>query len=366
MKSLQPRLPVVLLLAVALFLFSCHRGLTGSGNETDDDTGHPITDDDQSNADDDAAKPYNVIEHTDLGGAWDCQLSAACVDDYYSFLTFAAPWAEPISDGALIHQIGAIEDGLVQPFTDPLPAEELRTAIATALNISFLLDGINQRLLEVTVIGEWETDQYVEKHLLFTDPFVGTFEGIYLTPKGEGPFPAVIAIHGHRARASLYRDFWHGRDYPSHGLAILMLTMRVMAIDYNEHFVSRALLLNGFALMGLRVYEALLGFKYLNYRPEIAHDRIGLIGHSGGSSTSNLTVRLEPGFAAYVSDLQIDYSEWGNLWEPYHCETIPKVFPYHLLINDFTTSSVPVKTVPYNYTNGMKEIFDFFDLWLKP
>jgi len=335
-----------------------------AGEPVDDDAA-PGVDDDSANQNDDTSDADHVIEQTDLGAQWECSIAAWCIDDYLNFLTFAAPWARPISDRALARQINRVQTGAVEPLTSPLPADELRAAIRDALGIGFLLDGIDERPLTVTLIGEDETSEYFEKHLLFTDPYVGTFDAIYLTPKGDGPFPAVVAIHGHRTRASIYRDYFHGNEYPAHGYAILMLTMRVMFIDPFEHIISRDFLLDGFALMGMRVYEALLGLKYLRHRPEIDDERIGLIGHSGGSSASNLTIRLEPDFAAYVSDLQIDYCEWGAYFEPYHCETIPRLFPYHLLISDFTTSSVPVKTVPYGYTDGMREIFDFFDTWLK-
>ena len=81
---------------------------------------------------------------------------------------------------------------------------------------------------------------------------------------------------------------------------------------------------------------------------------------SGGSSASNLTVRLEPAVRAFVSDCQVDWYKSSD-FELYHCETAPALFPYHELINAFTTAAVPVKAVPYGYTNGMDEIFAFFD-----
>ena len=89
--------------------------------------------------------------------------------------------------------------------------------------------------------------------------------------------------------------------------------------------------------------------------------RIGLIGHSGGSSTGNLTVRLGAGFAAYVSDYHVEYAEWVADFEVIHCETVPALYPYAALINDFATSATPVLTVPYGYTDGVEPIFGFFD-----
>ena len=88
-------------------------------------------------------------------------------------------------------------------------------------------------------------------------------------------------------------------------------------------------------------------------------EKIGLIGHSGGSSTGNLTVRIEPKFKAFVSDNQVDWYKSSDT-EPYHCETAPALYPYHDLINDFTTSVTPVLQVPYGYVTGMQPIWQFF------
>lgn len=129
-----------------------------------------------------------------------------------------------------------------------------------------------------------------------------------------------------------------------------MLTLRVMGVGLAvlvEHNVALRLLAEGFALMGLRVYESLLGPKFLRHWPGIAPERIGLIGHSGGSSTSNLTVRQGTGFRAYVSDRAVDCAEWIPLLRMYHCETVPALYPYAALINNLSTCTVPALKVPY-------------------
>jgi len=306
----------------------------------------------------------NVEEREDPGAAWGCANPAICIEDYVEFLRLAKPYADPMPASEIRKQLLEIDRGQVPTIPGPLSEEGLRDAVADILNIRFLLEGIRGRLLAVTTIGRTENPDHTQYELLFQDPWVGVFEGILLVPKGQGPFPAVLAIHGHNDDARVYRDKYHGGEYPARGYAILMLTMRAMGSGLEslvEHYIAREFLLNGFNLIGLRVYESLLGLKYLRYLPAVAGDRIGLIGHSGGSSTGNLTVRLEPGFAAYVSDFSVDYAEWVPFFNVYHCETVPELYPYNLLITDFGTCSVPIRSVPYGYTNGMEEIFDFFD-----
>jgi hypothetical protein len=242
-----------------------------------------------------------------------------------------------------------------------------------------LLDGIDERELDVITSSTKDLGDATERDLVIVDPYVGTFKGILLTPKGPGPFPAVVAIHGHPDDAEIYRDSFHGKDFPSHGYAILMLTMRAMAIDASEHGITVDLLRGGFTLVGLRDYETLLGFKYLRFLAQkgrgIDDARVGLIGHSGGSSASDLTVRIEPRFKAYVSDNSVDWhrsdSAWGQITgdlEPYHCETVPALYPINDQIRDFSTSKTPIKQVAYGAaqdTSGNDAIVAFFDTILK-
>ncbi len=183
-------------------------------------------------------------------------------------------------------------------------------------------------------------------------------------PHGEGPFPAVLALHGHPETAEIFRDVHFGAELPVAGYAVLMLTSRVMAIDDVEHDVSWALLERGFSLMGLRMTEALLGLKVLRHDARIDADHIGLMGHSGGSSTGTLLVRVEPRFQAFVADNVVDWFRSGED-EPYHCETIPELYPLHDQVNDFSTSEAPVLRTAYGFLGALPELLDFFDAHLR-
>ncbi|HPM77046.1 MAG TPA: hypothetical protein PK961_08145 [bacterium] len=356
-QSLNEMFALILLIAFPLIILtSC-----AADSESDTDRGTVAdNDDDDDDNDDDDASLYNVLERENLGGQYEDD-PGADVDDYLDFIQQAAEYADPISQDEIWQQMNEIDAGNVDLVGEQLSADDLRNTIAETLNIEFLLNGINKRLLVVTTIAIDETDAYVQRHLLFEDPWVGVFEGYLLTPKGDGPFPGVVAIHGHFDDAAVYRDDYHGYEYPAHGFAILMLTMRAMDCDQNESDISLALLTNGFTLMGLRVYETLLGVKYLRYLPAVPTERIGLIGHSGGSAASNLTVRLDAEIGAYVSDLDSDYAEWWPELDFIHCETIPELYPYHEHVNDYSTSATPILSVPYGYENGMAEIFSFFE-----
>lgn len=317
---------------------------------------------------DTAAPPVpNVAFVDDLGALPPCPDPATCKADYLAFLDKAAAYARPTTEEALHQALLDIDAGAVPQVPGPLSPDDLAAAIVDGLNLAFLVDGLDERPLTVTTIGRAEASGQVEEHLLLEDPWVGTFEALLLTPPGPGPFPAVLAVHGHGDDIWIYRDEYHGGEYPARGLAILMLGMRVMGSGppaMIENDVTKKMLVQGFPLMGMRVYESLLGFKLLRALPRIDAARVGLIGHSGGSSTGNLTVRLEPRLKGYVSDHQVAYAEWTRPYPFYHCETAPALYPYSGLINDPGTSDVPILKVPYKYTDGMEGIFAFFALHL--
>jgi hypothetical protein len=236
----------------------------------------------------------------------------------------------------------------------PLAAPELGQAIERALGIETLRADLASRRVDVARLRE-PGDDPREHRLLFRDPWVGSFEGLLLVPAGEGPFPAVLALHGHGDSAALYRDLHHARDYAARGIAILMLRFRAMEIDACEHELSRELLAQGTTLMGMRAYEALVALRHLSQRSDVDASRLALIGHSGGSSTGNLVIRLAPELRAYVSDHGVDYRHvvW---YEPWHCESVPALAPLARQVNDFSSARLPVWRVPYGF--GRQEWFE--------
>jgi hypothetical protein len=301
----------------------------------------------------------NISISEDPGADWACAEAGNCAADYLAFPEKAAQWRRPVSEADLEGSLQDIAAGKVEVLDGAVAPDELRNAILDNLNMRFLVEGMEGRALAVKIASDLDTGEYRETELLFEDPFVGTFKGILLRPKRGGVFPGIVAVHGHGDVAAVYRDRYHGAEYPGRGYAILMLTMRAMNIDDDEHSVTMALLVEGFNLIALRAYETMLGISFMRCLSEVDPDRIGLIGHSGGSSTGNLVVRIDPRVQAYVSDHQVNWYSSGE-GEPYHCETAPALYPWHKRINDFSTSQTPVLQVVYGYLSGMGEIWRFF------
>ncbi|MCZ7586904.1 MAG: hypothetical protein M5R36_28140 [Deltaproteobacteria bacterium] len=341
---------------------------TPDEDSADEDTGD-FTSDDDDGFEGDCPNAFCVIEQEDRGAVWACENACGCVDDYFDFVDIAAGDAHPISEQELEKVLLDLLNGTTRVDSDRMNETDLTEHILDAFNVRFLLDGINERPLVVRITDEFEIDGYLERDLLLTDPYVGTFEAILLLPRNvEKPVPGVVAVHGHTDDARIYRDDYHGREYPGEGLAIIMPTMRANCADENEDAVTRELLLNGFAFYTVRAYEALLAMRYLQSTAEVDEHRVGYIGHSSGSMVGNLLVRIAPDFRAVVSDNGGDYFKYtagplGEMW--LQDETAPGAYPVHPSINDLSDTVTPSLAVPYGYGGSMKSIFSFFKAELK-
>jgi len=313
-------------------------------------------------------RPEDALEGVSLtveiGALPRCPDAAECTEDYGRFVTLAAAYAGPQDLAALPLQLREIDAGNQPQVAPRLASEALRDEVIEGLGIGFLLADLPRRTLQVRVISEVDRGSYSEQELLLTDPWVGEFGALLLQPKLAERRAALLAVHGHGDTKEVYRDEYHGAEHAPRGYTTLILGMRAMGSGpsaITEHVITRELYRAGFSLMGMRVYESLLGLKFLRSLPTVEADKVALIGHSGGSSTGNLTVRVDPTIAGYVSDHQVAYAEWVAGINVYHCETVPSLFGYSEQLNDPADSPVPTLKVPYKYTNGMEELFTFLD-----
>ena len=303
--------------------------------------------------------------------------------DYLSFFSAAEQqYGHPISPTELDARLYAIATDQVGRYPAlegdwdgdgvddyPVATEALADVIVDGSNLRFLLDGLDQRDLlvqpadlSVGTFTTFEGPSYPGTQLVLglTDPWVGTIQVVLLLPTDPGPHPVVIAHPGHFETAFDFRDLHDGASYPGRGHALAIISPRAYDGYTTEDLVTRSALLGGFSMMAIRIYELMLVHKLLRCRPDIDADRLGLIGHSGGSGVGNPMIRVGHDIIdAYVTDNRNDYFNWvgGALQD----ETDPALFPWSNVINDFTTATMPVFEVPYNFLNEYQDIANFFE-----
>jgi hypothetical protein len=317
-----------------------------------------------SSEDDASPAPPNVTVVTDLSQTFDCA-ARNCLAPYRSFVADHPQFAHPRPLETILAELAAIEAEPPPPVMT-LSQDELRAGIIDALNIGFMLEGLDARPLEVTIFAEAETDGITSRRLIFADPLVGEFEALQLEPSGNDRLAAIIGLHGHFDTPAIFAEKFLGADLAAAGYLVIMPQFRAMACFGAEDAISRALISGGFHLMAMRVYETLLLEKYLRSLPRVDSRRIGILSHSGGSSAANLAVHLTDGIAAQVTDYYVDWRDRcipppADL--PVHCETVPGLFPLSTTFPDDRSAPLPRLSIPYaenGFADNADAILAFF------
>ncbi len=149
--------------------------------------------------------------------------------------------------------------------------------------------------LEPRVLGGFQRDGYrVEKLIFQTRPGVWMTANAYV-PDQPGKHSAILHVHGHWAGAK------QDPVVQTRCIGCAKLGFFVLCVDafgagergiekplgeYHGEMTAATLLPVGLPLSGLQVYENMRAVDYLQRRPEVDPDRIGITGASGGGNQS--------------------------------------------------------------------------------
>jgi len=276
---------------------------------------------------------------------------------YWEFADKHAGESRPLSSAHLEERLA--RDGA---FTWPEKKDRLQGRTTHGLNIDHLLKKIDRTPLRVTVVSVRDEESHTEQLTIFEEEHVGRFYVMFLVPKARRHDGAgIIGLHGHFGSHFVFRDEYMGADLARAGYLVAIPWFRAMNLDAAEYGIGRHLFLRGFHLMGLRVYETLLVMRYMKSGPGLRADRIGLLGHSGGSSVGTLVARSVKGVSALVRDHENNYVLDEREYKMgVHCETIG--FANGDEINDGSTMACPVLHIPYGFKEPRhrRRIIDFF------
>jgi hypothetical protein len=299
-----------------------------------------------------------TFELTEAPGATaHCPEPKSCVEDYLSLTERIGFNGVPQTKREIESQLDAIKAGSVPSSKVLLSGKALQELVQQATGASPLLELVPTTLRTVRIRRRWETPSLRGYELLIDDPYVGTWEATLLLPRGAGPFPALVASHGHADDAAAFLENQHGQHYPKGGFAVLAHTQRVSFADEHEDRVARALLAKGGSLMAIRSYEVLVGLSLLQSIKQVDPARIALIGHSGGTLANLLTVRLTNGFAAHVADGIAEYNSWDN--GLIADESLPALYPHANQLSSTETAPVPTIQLEYGYPGGPESVLKF-------
>lgn len=150
-------------------------------------------------------------------------------------------------------------------------------------------------------------------------------------PDGDGPFPAVLNVHGH------YQDGRLAEALYTRGQALAREAFVVLNVDaigagergtvpgkFENHALAGAGLFSaGETLLGAQVHDNRRGIDLLQSLPYVIPDRIGMTGASGGGNQTMWVSALDPRVKASVPVVSVGTFEAYITEANCVCETLP-------------------------------------------
>ena len=186
--------------------------------------------------------------------------------------------------------------------------------------------------LDVEITKTIERETYTILCLSYVSrPGVRVTGNLYV-PKGEGPFPAVINMHGHWSQGRL------AAKVQMRGHILAQLGYVVLAVDafgsgerspehgvysYHGNLLGGSLMQIGESLMGFQVVDNMRGVDLLCSLPYVIKDRIGACGASGGGNQTMWLAAMDERITAAVPVVSVGSFKSYVLCSNCMCELLP-------------------------------------------
>jgi dienelactone hydrolase len=191
--------------------------------------------------------------------------------------------------------------------------------------------------LRARTVGQLDREGYrLEKIVYQTWPGLTMTANAYV-PDGEGPFPAVLCVHGH------WRPAKQEPRVQSRCIGLAKLGFFVLAVDafgagerglgkalgeYHGEMVASTLWPSGRALSGIQVYENMRSVDYLQSRSEVVNDQIGITGTSGGGNQTMYAGAYDERFRCVVPVCSVGTYQAYLGAACCMCEMVPSAMTY--------------------------------------
>lgn len=164
--------------------------------------------------------------------------------------------------------------------------------------------------LQPRKLGEIQRDGYrVEKVVFQTRPGIWMTANAYVPTTAKGPVPAILHVHGHWKGAK-QDPVVQQRCIGSVKLGFFVLCVDAFGAgergtgkalgEYHGEMTAATLFPIGQPLSGLQVYENMRAVDYLQSRPEVDRNRIGITGASGGGNQTMYAGAFDERFGCVV------------------------------------------------------------------
>jgi len=287
--------------------------------------------------------------------------------DYYYFPEHNSAYQKKINEKKLVFLMSkAVEQLSEIKSSASLSDRHMRKLILKKINIKHLVEKLDQQFCIVTCTKIIDHSDYIEQKLIFDNRLIGRFEVIVLMPsKVDSKFPAIIGLHGYGQSADKFKADFSIEELAKSGFLVIMPSFRAMESAEVEYIISKKLLLSGFTLSGIRVFETLLLERYLKTLDIVDHQKIGILAHSGGSTIAEFTKIIAPNIKAIVIDQQSNFINISDLYGIYD-DIIPGLTKYSTRIHDYNSSGRPeYLKKDYGKIGIDQNMIDFFEKYLQ-
>ena len=206
--------------------------------------------------------------------------------------------------------------------------DELRDKIWENLGVTY----DNSLELDLRETGEIKMDGYRVKNVYYQSrPGVYVTGNLYI-PEGEGPFPAVVGMHGHWAQGRLAeRVQSRGHSLAKNGYVCLLVdawgsgerSTRHGEFEYHGSGLGGALFSIGESLMGAQIVDNMRAVDVLCSLDCVQPDKIGATGASGGGNQTMWLAAMDDRIAAAVPVVSVGSFESYIMRSNCICECLP-------------------------------------------
>ena len=216
--------------------------------------------------------------------------------------------------------------------------------------------------LNVKITGTIDSPEYtIEKIAFESIPKFYVTGNLYMPKQRKGPVPAVIYVCGHAespygAKTQYQR---HGISLAKNGYVAFIIDPVQISEIYSPHhgvmfeemydWYSR-----GYTPAGVETWNAMRAIDYLETRPEVDRNRIGMTGRSGGAAMSWFTAAVDPrvkvvspimGISTYAANLPANT-------QALHCDCM---FPINSYMQDMMHQAALIAPRPLLFGEGKKD-----------
>jgi len=213
--------------------------------------------------------------------------------------------------------------------------------------------------LNIKITNTLDKGSYVIENIAFESvPKFYVTANLYLPKNRPGKAPAVIYVCGHAmephgSKAAYQR---HGISLAKNGYAAMIIDPIQIAETFGVHHGIHSQEMydwysRGYTPAGVEVWNAMRAIDYLETRPEIDADRIGMTGRSGGAAMTWFTAAVDPrvkvaapvmGISTYAANVQLN-TQRG------HCDCM---FTINALLHDMMHQGALIAPRPLLMAHG--------------